>query len=763
VESQHQVHHAPLNGVVGVSLPRTDGREKVTGRAVFITDLHIPGMVHAKLWRSPLPHARIRGIDMAAAVASPGVLAVLTADDFTAYDRYFGPAFKDQPMLAIDRVRYAGEPVVAVIASSEREAEAALRLLDVDLDALPAVTNLDEALAPDAPLLHETLRTSGHFRDLSNLRPVPGTNICHHFQYERGDIDQGFAAADHVFEHTFTFPMVHHYSMEPHVSIAQTEEDRITVWAATQHPFPVRKELADIFHLPLARVEVIVPYLGGAYGNKSYTKLEPLTVAMSRAVGRPVRLAFSVEESFKIVRRAAARVKIKTGINNDGTLVARHCIAHYQIGAYADVGPRIVQKAGYTAGGPYRIPHLRIDTHAVYSNTVNSVAFRGYGVPQLAWAYESQMDIMAEHLGRDALDLRLQNLLHRGEVFAPGDLPIDCDFLGSLKIAAEAIGWHEPVPAGHGRGLACVIKAPLAPSVSSAIVRMHADGSATILAGTIEFGQGARTVLCQIVAEELALPLTWVRLALPEFGMSPYDQATSSSRSTTLMGLALQTAARDIRDQLVAMAAAQQQLPPERLLLRQGAVEGPAIRIPYSELLQNRYGMPGGELIGRGIYRGERGAPLGGVAPFWEVSLAAAEVSVDDTTGQVHLERYISIADVGKAINPLQCESQEEGGVMMGIGHTFFENLVYEDGQLLNPWLIDYRIPIMSDLPPEMRSILVENGDGPGPFGAKGIGESGLMPTSPAIANALARAAGVRITELPLTPERVHRALRSRA
>ncbi|WP_143309545.1 xanthine dehydrogenase family protein molybdopterin-binding subunit, partial [Candidatus Entotheonella palauensis] len=236
MESQSQTHSAPVNGVVGASLPRTDGREKVTGRAVFITDLHIPGMVHAKLWRSPLPHARIRNIDTAAAAASPGVLAVLTADDFAAYDRYFGPAFKDQPMLAIDRVRYAGEPVVAVIATSEREAESALRLLDADLEALSAVTHLDEALAPDAPLLHENLRTSGHFRDLSNLRPVPGTNICHHFQYERGDIDQGFAQADHIFEHTFTFPMVHHYSMEPHVSIAQAEDDRITVWAATQHP-----------------------------------------------------------------------------------------------------------------------------------------------------------------------------------------------------------------------------------------------------------------------------------------------------------------------------------------------------------------------------------------------------------------------------------------------------------------------------------------------------------------------------------------------
>jgi CO/xanthine dehydrogenase Mo-binding subunit len=748
--------------VVGTSPVRTDAYEKVTGRAAFISDLRIPGAVHAKLWRSPLPHARIKGIDTATAAAAPGVLAILTADDLVAYDRFFGPAYKDQPILAIDRVRYAGEPVVAVIASSERQAETAVHLLDVVLEELPAVTTLDEALAPGAPILHEHLRTAGHFRDLANLRPIPNSNICHHFHFARGDMAQGFAEADEIFEDTFTFPMVHHYSMEPHVAIAQVEHGQITVWASTQHPFPVRKELADMFGLPLSHVQVIVPYLGGAYGNKSYTKIEPLVVAMAHKVGRPVRLALTVEESFKIVRRAAARVTMKTGVKRDGTLVARQCTAHYQIGAYADVGPRVVQKAGYTACGPYRIPHVQIDTYAVYSNTVNSVAFRGYGVPQLAWAYESQMDMMAERLGLDALDMRLNNLLRRGETFAPGDLPIDCDFHGSLKRVAEAIGWGEPTVPGQGRGLACVIKAPLAPSISSAVVRMHADGSVTLLTGTVEIGQGARTVLAQIVAEELALPLHWVRLALPELGMTPYDQATSSSRSTTLMGLALQTAAQDVCRQLLEIAAEQQQTHINDLTLRDGAVETPHGRYAYAEIIQQHFGLPGGELIGRGVYRGARGAPLGGVAPFWEVSLAAAQVEVDADTGQVQIQKYVSVADVGKAIHPLQCEAQEEGGVIMGVGHTLFEHMLYEDGQLLNPGLIDYRIPTMRDLPQELHSILVENADGPGPYGAKGIGESGLMPTAPAIANALARAMGIRLKALPLTPERVRTAIASR-
>jgi CO/xanthine dehydrogenase Mo-binding subunit len=809
--------------VVGAPVRRVDAREKVTGRARFISDLRVPGMVHAKLWRSPVPHARLRRVNAAAAREAPGVLAVLTADDLADCDRYYGPAFKDQPILAHERIRYAGEPVAAVVAESEAAALAALPRLDVGYEELPAVTTLEAALAPGAPCLHETLRPAGTFRDLARLRPVPGTNICHHYTFRRGDVARGFAEADLILEDTFTFPMVHHYSMEAHVAMARWDGDEVTLWASTQHPFPVRREIAEMFGLPLARVQVIVPYLGGAYGNKSYTKLEPLTVALARRVGRPVRLALTAEEGFKSVRRAAARTRLKTGARRDGTLVARECEVHFQLGAYADVGPRVVQKAGYTAGGPYRIPHLAIDAYAVYTNTVTSVAFRGYGVPQLAWAYESQMDMLAERLGLDPLEIRAKNLLKRGETFVDGDLPIDADLEGDLRKAAAAIGWPDrpspqpsprrgegedwlpsprrgegedwqPPPQGgggevwlparpgregalldtlaphggegrvrgpRGKGLACVIKAPLAPSVSSAMVRMHADGSATLLTGSVEFGQGARTALSQIVAQELALPLERIRIGQPEHGMSPYDQATSASRSTTLMGLAVQRAARDVRDQLLGIGSAALGVPPAAVRLEAGRLVGPDRALAFAEAIARHFGMPGGELIGRGSYRGEQGhAPLGGVAPFWEIGMAAAEVEVDPETGGVTVLRYVSVADVGKAINPLQCEAQEEGGVMMGIGHSFFEQMVYQDGQLVNPSLLDYRVPAMTDLPGELRSLLVENADGPGPYGAKGIGESGLLPTAPAIANAIAAAAGVRLTDLPLTPERVWMAVR---
>jgi len=744
---------------VGRAATRVDTPAKATGRARFISDVVVPGMVHAKLWRSPVPHARILRVDPARAARAEGVLAVLTAADLPVKDLYYGPAFKDQPMLADGVIRYAGEPVVAVVAETAAQAEAALALVAVEWEELPTVATLDAALAPGAPVLHARLLPAAHFRDLTALRPIPSTNVCHHWSYARGDVDRGFAEADLVVEQTFTFPMVHHYSLEPHCAIARVDGHGITVWASTQHPFPVRKELAEIFGLPLARVQVIVPYLGGAYGNKSYTKIEPLTIALALRVKRPVRLALTVEEAFKTVRRAAVRYRLKTGVRRDGTLVARDCEIHYQLGAYADVGPRVVQKSAYTAAGPYRIPHLRINAYGVYTNTVVSVAFRGYGVPQLAWAYESQMDVIAERLGWDPLALRLLNVLKRGEPLMEGDLPIDCDFAEGLGKAAAQIGWNEPTAAPRrGKGIACTIKAPLAPSVSSAMVRMHADGSATLLTGTVECGQGARTALSQIVAEELALPLDRVRVARSEVGMSPYDQATSASRSTTLMGLAVLRAARDVRDQLLTIGARLLETERPALTLRDERIVSPRGERTYGEAVAAHFGT-GGELIGRGTYRGERGhAPLGGEAPFWEVGMAAAEVEVDGDTGRVRILRYVSVADIGRAINPRECEAQEEGAAMMGIGHTLFEQMIYDGGQLLNPSLIDYRVPVMSDLPEEYRSILVENGDGPGPYGAKGIGESGLIPTAPAVANAIARAIGVRITDLPMTPERVWRA-----
>jgi CO/xanthine dehydrogenase Mo-binding subunit/aerobic-type carbon monoxide dehydrogenase small subunit (CoxS/CutS family) len=490
--------------VVGRSVPRTDVLDKVTGRARYVTDLELPGMAHARLLRSPYAHARIVRIDTSRAREIDGVLAVLTGADLTWCDPYYGPAFRDRPVLAIDVVRHEGEPVVAVAAVDAATAVRALELVEIDWDDLPAVTTLEEALAPGAPLVHTTAPLSGHFADLASLRPRPGTNVCHQFAHARGDVERALAEADVVVEDIFTFPRVQHVAMEPHAAVAAWDGDGgLTVWASTQNPFSVRVELARMFDAPLGRVRVVVPLVGGGFGSKTYAKLEPIAAVLARAAGRPVRLAISAEDAFRTVRRCDARASVRLGFRRDGTLMAVDCRADFDVGAYADIGPRIIQKGTYTATGPYRVANVRLASAAVYTNTTPGGAFRGFGVPQLAWAVESLMDEAARRLDRDPVDLRRQNLLAHGEDFAPGDTPIDGKFEESLSRAAQAIGWTQAAAADRGRGVAMMLKASIAPSVSEAIVRLHADASVTVLASTVELGQGARTVMAQIAAEVL--------------------------------------------------------------------------------------------------------------------------------------------------------------------------------------------------------------------------------------------------------------------
>ncbi|PYN79501.1 MAG: aldehyde oxidase [Candidatus Rokuibacteriota bacterium] len=684
--------------------------------------------------------------------------------DLTWCEPYYGPAYRDRPVLAIDVARYEGEPVAAVAAVDEATADAALDLIEVDYEPLPPVITLEEALAPGAPLVHTGKPQAGIFADLSTLRPEPGTNICHQFHFARGDSAGALASADLVLDDTYRFPPVQHYAMEPHAAVAVwSETDGLTIWASSQNPYSVRVELAKMFDVPLARIRVVVPHLGGGFGSKTYAKLEPLAAALARVAGRPVRLAASVAEAFQTVRRCAARVHVRVGFRRDGALVAVECDADYDVGAYADIGPRVVQKGTYTATGPYRVPHVELAARAVYTNTTPGGAFRGFGVPQLAWALESLVDAAADRLGRDPVELRRQNFLAHGEEFAPGDTPIDGKLEESLSRAAEAIGWTRASAADRGRGVAAMLKASVAPSVSEAIVRLHTDGSVSVLASAVEMGQGTRTVLAQIAAEVLCVLLARVTVVQPDTAVTPYDQTTSSSRSTTMTGRAVQVASEDVREQLLRITAEALGVATRDLTLDEGAVVAPARRLPYAEVLLLRFGMSGGELIGRGVIApGRTAAPLGGSTPFWEMAVGAAEVSVDEETGAVRVERYVSVADVGRAVNPLLLEGQDEGGVVQGLGHTLLEEMLYADGHLLNGTLLLYRVPRADDAPEALECHFVENADGSGPFGAKGAGEGSLIPVSPAVANALARLTGVRLRDLPLTPERVWRALRAR-
>lgn len=744
---------------------RADAREKVTGSAVYTGDLHVPGLLTVRILRSPFPRARLLRIDVSRAAAMPGVEVVLTGEDLKGMDPYFGVAMKDQPILAIDVVRHEGEPVAAVAAGDPATAEAALKLIDVEYEEEKPLLDPLEALRPEAPLVHTAMRSSSLFSDLSQLGFRPGTNICHHYHYHQGDVESGFREADIVLDDTFRLPAIHAVPLEPFVSIAHATPEEVTVWSSTQHPFPVQKDIALLFGLPVNAVRVIVPYIGGSFGSKAYSKVEPLAVALAYKARKPVKVELSMEEMFRTITRHPAVIRSRVGVKLDGTLVAKKVEVILDTGAYADTGPRVANKAGYRAPGPYRIPHVWVDCYAVYTNNVPAGSYRGFGAPQVGWACESQMDMVAERLGLDPLELRKRNLLGRGEIFASGKRPIDCDIGQILGRAAEMIGWDDPLPScppgkRRGRGLALGFKdGGGSRTVSHASIRLHADGCATVLAGSVEVGQGAYTALRSIAAKELGLPVEKVRLSPPDTAISPYDQATSMSRTTVSMGLAIQRAAEAVKKELARVACDLWDAPPEQVRLEDGRVWRGGEGVPYGKVIEAHFGMPVGELSGNGVVRMADEGGVIGDRSFWEISAGAAEIEVDEATGVIQVLRYASVIDAGHAIHRELVETQDEGASLQGIGAALFEEMVVEDGQLINPNLIDYRLPSFEDLPGEFRSDVLEQGGGPGPYGAKGVSESGNISAPPAIANALARATGVRVKELPLSPERVWRAL----
>jgi CO/xanthine dehydrogenase Mo-binding subunit len=749
--------------IVNQSVTRIDALDKATGKTKYTGDMELANMAYGKILRSPFPHAKVLSIDTKKSAGLLGVVTVLTRDDFRDIDPYFGPAMKDRPILAVDKVKHVGDPVAAVVAESETIAEEALELIEVEYEELPVVRGIDDAIKREPTIVHENLKLSGQFADLSKMQREEKTNIAHHFSYGRGDVEKGFKDADHVFEHTFTTQPIHHCNLEPHIAIAQWEGDELTVWTPCQNPFATRGELASVFNIPLSKVRIIVPFIGGGNGCKTYAKIEPLVAALARKAGRPVKVALTMEEAFQTNTKHATRFRLKTGVKKDGKLVARVCEIFWDTGAYADIGIRVTRKSGYTSPGPYRFRNLKVDSYSVYTNKVPAGALRGFGVPQTTWATEIQMDIMARKLGLDPIQFRLKNVLERGEEFATGD-PVDCDFAGGLKKLEKAIqGWKKDPEKDQGIGISCFIKSTLSPSVSQAIVRLNRDASVTLLCGSTEMGQGSKTVLSQIVAEELGVSMDRVSVVETDTGRVPFDISTSSSRTTPLMGRAVHKASNDAKRQLLEMASETRDIPVELLELRDAKVfqEGSDEEgMPFEEILGQH--LIGGEIIGVGTFRSELNpeVPQGAPTPFWEVAFAAALVEVDRETGDMKILRYVTIPDIGKMINPLLCRGQSEGSVLFGIGHALFEEMKYEDGQLINPNFVDYRLPRFSDYPGEVESIFIENEDGIGPHGAKGLGEGELIPVAPAIANAIYDAVGIRIYDLPITPEKILQALR---
>ena len=738
---------------VGGSPPRVGGPERVSGVQRYVADIHLPDELHARLVTVPVARARIVAIDTSEAERVPGVRLVMTAADLPQPVPRFGPQFQDRPVIAVDETKYHGDPVAAVAAETRDAAEAAARLVRVDYEELPAVVTVAAALDPAAPLVRDPAMRPDD--------PLAGSNVLREHRVGWGDVDA--ASADLVVDQRYTFPMVTHFAIEPHAFMAAPDGEGIAVWSSIQHPNWLQKVLAKLLALPLSKVRVHAPDPGGGFGGKQHAKYEPLVAFMALRAGRPVRLVLSLEETFLAVRRAAADVHVRTGFLSDGTIAFQDIEADYLIGAYADIADRVVGKGSYPGCGPYRVGAARILARSVLSHTVPSTAFRGFGNPQVNWAVESNLTEGALALGIDPLELRLRNLARKGEAFIPFDTPADGDWEQTVRRAAELIGWGTELPPGRGRGIAIGIKSGPTTGLSYATVRLLADASAVVYAGTSDMGQGARTILAQIVSDELGVPLDWVSVVMGDTAVVPYDQQTSASRSTVLMGNAVLNGCRDIQARLRAMAARLHGVAEEDIVVEHGVVRLPDRELPISEVLVAGLGRLGGELIGNGEIRkeAEPDHPLGGSAAFFELNCTAIEAEVDEATGDITLVRHVTVSDVGKALNPLQVRMQDEGAAIMGLGHTLMEHYIFdESGRLRNLGAIDYRIPTSMDLPLDIESAIVENEDGPGPYGSKGMSEGALLCVAPAVAAAVRDATGVAIRDLPLTPERVWRALR---
>jgi CO/xanthine dehydrogenase Mo-binding subunit len=751
--------------LVGTNVQMVGAYAKVSGAVNYIADLEFPGQLYTKALRSPYPHAKLIRLDASKAATLPGVRAVVTRDDLSELHPYFGTGVEDQPVVAIDKVRYVGDIVAAVAADSREIAEEAITLIEVEYEELPAVTDILEAAKRGAPIIHE-----------QHVDKIAGGNIHGVYRAASGDIEQGFKESDEIIENMYTLPPVQHGHIEPHAVTAYWEPGgKLVVHSPCQTPSPLHEQLANVFKLPLNRVRVIVPFVGGGYGGKNHARIEPLVALLARQARRPVQWMLTREEVFLTGRRFGAVVKIKTGFKRDGRLVARKAEVYYDMGAYALSGPANTKNACIIAGGPYNIPHRDYTTYAVYTNLPPAGPYRGVGASHVCWAYESEMDDIAHRLGMDPLEIRLKNLLKENDRFITGESMISVGIADCVRQAAQTIGWEtkreqQTKPAGplvRARGLAVAIKSTSTPSTSAASVRLNGDGSAILLTSSAEIGQGAQTSLAQIVGDVLGLPVERVSVTTPDTDVTPYDKSTSSSRTTFHMGRAAQIAAGQIRDQLLQAGAKALEARIEDLELRdlRLQVKGvPEKSLTFPQLFRAIFGDPSGSLFGNHTLRTEGGVDAktgqGKGSSFWFYSAAGAEVEVDIETGKVRVLKISTAVDVGKAIHPKQCDLQNEGSALAGLGSALFEEMRFDNGQPVNGTFLDYLLPSMLDHPVEFQSVLVETPHPDGPFGAKGMGEAGLPPMAPAIGNAVANALnGVRVRDLPIKPDKIVAAL----
>ena len=762
---------------IGAAYERDDGNEKATGLALYGPDVVAPRMIYAKILRSPHPHAKILHLNADRAKRVHGVRAVVSGSDFP--NARWGTRLEDRPIYAVDRVRFVGEPVAGVAAVDEDTAQEALSLIQVEYEELPAVFDMEKSAAPEASLIHPDL---GNYKHQSRIfNPIPGTNICNRFEFSLGDIDEGFQRSDFVYEDTYHVPMVQHCPMEPHACIARfSPKGQLIIWTTTQGLYLTREQVAQAVGLPHNDVRVVCTCVGGAFGGKISAVVETLAGALALNSNHlPVRLELTREEEFVgTFVRQPFRATYKTGVMKNGDLVAREVRSLWDTGAYGEYEIAVSRYAGFCSGGPYRIPNVRVESTCVYTNNPVAGAFRGFGVPETCFGYEAQFDRIARDLGVDPIELRLRNGLEDGDLSTTGETVHAVGLKECIRKATEPLdrkGRGTSSAKRRGWGIACMWKfsVPTAHVVST--IEINADGSAVLNTAAVEHGQGAHTILRQIAAEALGLDAGLISVSPQDTSTSPYGWETSSSKTTFFDGNSILLAAQDAKAQLFRAAAVLLEAAPEDLDTKNGRIfprGSPDRSVGFGDVAMGVFkpdgGFVGGPVLGRGHYTPLPASPASGEAgmgrksaSFWMYAAQGAEVEVDEETGEVRLLKLTAAHDVGKAMNPNGCEGQIEGALGQGLGTALHEEMRLEQGVVLNPTFMDYKIPCMLDVP-SLFPRIVEEQHPEGPYGAKGVGEPGLAPTAPAIANAVYDAIGVQINALPLTPERVLEAIRKR-
>jgi xanthine dehydrogenase molybdenum-binding subunit len=742
------MHHA-----IGSSMQRIDVFDKLVGTATFSADLTLPGMLHAQLLLSAHAHAYIRCIDTSAAEQVPGVYAVLSTNNTPPYR--FGSEFPDQELFVQRKALHRGAVLAAVVAQDVATAAEAVRHIKVEYESLPPVVDVLEAVQPGAPILHEELASYPGV----NQDHIDG-NICYRTNVTWGNVDEGFARADRVYEHTFRTSTVHHGYLEPMASVARVEPNgKVTVWTSTQSTYMVRARIAQIFDLQFTQVRVIVPHVGGGFGGKLQTPIEPYCVLLSRTTGRPVKLTLSREDEFFLGKpRSASAITIKTGVTNDGRLIARQATLYFDTGFACH--PRSVQIGPQVIRGPYHIPHVRFDGLCVYTNKMGCGSFRGPGGIQAHFASESQIDIICRDLGIDPLEFRRHNGVKMGHISGAGVPLRQVGMQETLEAAAQHANWGIPTPGiKRGRGMACAEWRLGGGRGSGAWVKLNEDGTVMINAGMTEIGSGSSTAMVQMAAEVLHVHPEKVALVSGDTDTTPFDTLTAASRITVAMGNAVTRAATDVRDQLLELAAQRLEARPEDITLQDGRVfvkGSPDRGFGIGEMAIYAQTLGPGPILGRGAFSSRMPQSL------HCYGTQIVEVEVDEDTGEVKIVRIVAAHDVGHAINPQNVEGQIQGGVTQAVGHTLMEQVPYgPDGTPHTQGFLDYKIPSSMDLP-DVEPVIVEVPDEEGPFGARGIGEPPILAFAPAVANAIYDAVGVRITSLPITAEKVLQAIKAK-